>query len=221
MSSRRILGLRKKQRRKEKRQKNILLTEDERRRLVESKENQRTNSDYLSVRGLGRINREHKKNFVEIVLDLAKKFPNQQIQVLDEGAGRSQFHKGLVQEARLGERLKVVRTDIDKKLCEANGLVHASPEELVSKFGRNRFHLIVSSFSGVTFTKVNQANAIANIIESLKPGGIASIETGFSTSGGGKITVARIKKILKNYPNAFVTENQLSKNSTMLTIRKT
>jgi len=210
MPERRILELRKKQRLREKRRKNASLTQKERVQIARLKEISRIRGDYCSERVLADVNKEHKKKFEEIAKMLAAKFPGQVIEALDEGTGRRFFYRDLSSESGLGENLRTTRTDIDKKHCEANGLVLASPEELVSKFGRNKFHLVVSTFGGANYTQVSPAKAVANIIEVLKPGGMASIVSQNNLDGGNQIDLASVRKVLKNYRNITVDEGRAS-----------
>ncbi len=102
--------------------------------------------------------------------------PKQKIEVLDEGTGNSTWAQEWMEE--LGEKsryLSVHRTDI-RSVREDPGMRPVEmvpPEKIVKHFGKNRFHIIVSHFSGVAFTPLNRIKAIANIIGALRPGGHA------------------------------------------------
>lgn len=131
------------------------------------------NSRYNS---LAEVCKLHGIDFPGLIKELKKQFPGQRIEVLDEGAGKSTFAKELTETANreIGEdSLNVTKTDIignpEKQVIEA------SPEQLLQRFGPEKFHFVSSTFSGMHSTHLDFGKGMENILRVLKPGGKASI----------------------------------------------
>lgn len=171
-------------------------------------------------RKLDTVNMLHKKDFPAIVVSLSKKFPGQEIRVLDEGSGFSSFSRRLEKEVGEKAKVKTFRTDIDNK---APWAAHITPEELRKTFGDNSFHLVVSTYGGITYTPVSQKKALANVIAILKPGGIASIlsiENKNVFSGAKSLTKETIKGLEKRFKNISIKLEDLGESMVLLTIKK-
>ncbi|MFH0922452.1 MAG: class I SAM-dependent methyltransferase [Candidatus Micrarchaeota archaeon] len=134
------------------------------------------------------VSRALDTDFVDKVVDLSRRFRKRKIEVLFEGSGVSRFPEELVERCRKrGIGVRVFRTDLYspkafKELAIQHGLDakhyrQATPEELVRKFGRNSFHLIVSRTGGLTYTPLPQVKGVHNVCKVLKPGGEAHILT--------------------------------------------
>ena len=170
-------------------------------------------------RTLAEVNSFHRKDFVKIIHDLKRNFPNEQLEVLDEGAGNSSFGKELQENVKTqtGLEINVTRTDLQGV---ADSRPH-SPQELFKHFGRNKFHLIVSTFGGTTYSHSIQ-KSVSNLISVLKPGGVASL-----LLQGSKERLEQIKKLGRVFPNAhldfFVYKYPSNTNAygCVLTIKKT
>jgi hypothetical protein len=172
VSPKRRLTLKLRRRRVEKREKDLKLTPKERAALL------RKRADLIVPDGnpLAKVSEAHGRNFIREVISISGQFPGEEIEVLDDGSGHSSVHSQLpigVSETS-GGRIKanVTRTDVYER---AEFDVRASPEQLLEKFGRNHFHMIISTFGGIHFTEVNRRKAFANLIAVLKPKGLASI----------------------------------------------
>ena len=75
----------------------------------------------------------------------------------------------------------------------------AAPEELVAKFGKNRFHLIVSTWGGTHFSPVRKEKALVNIIASLVSGGMASVCVSNESDDNNPVRIAqKLARKLKN-----------------------
>jgi hypothetical protein len=144
--------------------------------------------------------------FVSVIEALRKRFPHQTIQILDEGAGNSTFGAELLHESesKFGKNAVSVRTtdirDTDYWF-EGAPKTEATPEQLVQKFGREQFHLIVSTYGGLTYTTINPIRGLSNVITALKTGGQARlrIRTDIYT-GQEKAFLHAISKLKKRYP---------------------
>jgi len=124
-------------------------------------------------RNLSDVNYHHQKDFAKIIIELSGRFPGETIRVLNEGTGQSTFKRDLERELKGKVKMQIVTTDIQRA---QNPDVVTVPEELVKTFGRNSFHLVESTFGGVYHTRLfPPKKAISNVIEILKPGGIASV----------------------------------------------
>ncbi len=119
----------------------------------------------------------HGIKFKPIIKELRKKFPDQTLEVLDEGAGRSSLKRGLLWRFK---DLHVTTTDICK------GIMWPMPKKpdvivnvvhLVERFGENRFHLVVSTGGGAWRSPVPE-KAFFQIVSVLKPRGVGIIATG-------------------------------------------
>jgi hypothetical protein len=155
-------------------------------------------------RNIKLIEFEHGIEFEKIISELAKKFPGQTINALDEGAGLSRLHEQLQDHGKqLGIRVSTVRTDIDP----STGIKHlVPPEHLLKTFGRGKFHLVCSTYGGATYTLVRQEKALANIIGVLKEGGVGLVTSQENDvfAGGRKITRMAVDKIKKRFPNVII-----------------
>jgi len=87
--------------------------------------------------------------------------------------------------------------------------VMCSPEQLVEKFGRESFHLVVSTAGGVQETPVNRKKAIANIVEILKPGGEAWLTWVQRRGETAEKEKASITSALKNYRKSVNAQVQI------------
>ncbi|HZX19744.1 MAG TPA: hypothetical protein VFF13_01890 [archaeon] len=124
-------------------------------------------------RNLHDINFHHQKDFVNEIIGLSKRFPGETIRILNEGVGQSTFKRDLERKLQGKVKMQIVTTDIQKAHKPD---VVAVPEELAKTFGRNSFHLVESTFGGVYHTPLfPPKKAISNVIEILKPGGLASV----------------------------------------------
>ncbi len=198
--------LRKKSYAKRKRGSLARLNSQEMERLKKFKENCWRHTIFgtgTTDRSLDTINKIHKKDFGKIVEALKQKFPHETIKVLSEGAGESSFAMELVENK---SKVKVTRTDI---LYRPETNMNLSPEELLKRFGKQSFHLIESTFGGLTYTTINQEKALVNIIQLLKPGGIASIASTYSyefTSGSPVIIPKNRLRRLENVFKIIISE---------------
>lgn len=206
---RRRFIIRQRQKAREKRGRATRLSEDERRKLHDFKI--RGQWEIIHSRGnikrsLADVNTEHGRNFEDVVRGLARRFPKERIQVLDEGAGNSEFGTQLTERLKDEVDVSVEKTDINFPHLKQM----VSPEELVERFGRDRFHLVVSTFGGTQYTTISRRRALANIIAVLKPGGIASILTGAGTLGTftqtGALEWKKYESLLKRFKNVRVLE---------------
>ncbi len=165
----------------------------------------------LSYVNLIHFGKEGIEETLELVRKVARLCGTKNIEVLDEGSGNSTLAIELRRE--LGrERIdaRFTRTDIAP---QTNPDILASPEELVKKVGKNKFHIIFSTYGGATYTKASQTKAIANIFEALKPGGVCLLAmtrithpTKLGKTTGRIMTLDEIKKALEKYPDANIIE---------------
>ena len=241
---RRIIA--KKRGRRGKRLKAATLSQGERERLESAKrvfkkvEFGFAKSRHLSIeksseKGPPSYNEEHRRNFTEDVLRLSRNFPGEEIIVLEDGPGTGHFSRELVEEVKKktsGQvKVKVITLDIDLR---RNPDLFGSPEQLVQFIGRNKVHMVVSTYGGVTYTEVSQSKAIANIADILKPGGFASIvsQTGTAESKhrrfskmekerleAREVTEKTFKKALKSRPNILKSINE-HPGFSLITIKK-
>ncbi|MCR4369050.1 MAG: hypothetical protein NUV67_04045 [archaeon] len=161
-------------------------------------------------RPLAKINDIHEVDFAEVVGRLQQRFPGERIRVLNEGNGKSLFASGLVSVAK-GVDLDFIKTDIAHS---AQFDVLASPEELVSKFGRDSFHLVVSTFGGASYTNANAAKAIMNVAEVLKPGGVAYIAIPYFRMD------KELVRLAKNFRNIRIHRYDAGNSTAKFLIRK-
>jgi len=179
VSPKRRSALRKSRHRAKKRNKTQNLSVEETEKIAKRKK--LLDSVALSFkqsRPLKKINVLHKRRFAKEVIRLARKFPGEEIIVLDDGAGYGHFKKHLSARVNTlsGGRVKVRVISLDLNPKNKPDVL-ASTEELVRELGKNSVHMVVSTFGGVAFTNVSQSKALANISDVLKPGGFASILT--------------------------------------------
>jgi len=106
--------------------------------------------------------------FQEEIGKLKKRFPRQKIEILDEGCGLSTLADELEQPNVHISKSDLVHSVSPKKFHKVS--VH----DLAKHFGKNRFHLIISTRGGVDWGG-DYKNAIANIYATLKPRGKAFI----------------------------------------------
>lgn len=157
------------------------------------------------TRPLTEIESMHRVRFINRIEALRRRFKNERIEVLDEGAGNSSFARELREKAKnkFGPNsIRITRTDTRTRGVPVLELVNTSPERLVETFGKNRFHLVVSTYGGIHHGKVKDLNILANIIEVLKPGGEARIFSHFMED-------AAIEKIKKNFHNVSIAREAL------------
>lgn len=158
------------------RKRKLRLSRKEKRTIEETKRSfDRTEpAKYVAPdRSLSDVNYHHQKDFARIIIELSGRFSGEKIMVLNEGAGQSTFKQDLERELKGKVKMQIVTTDIQKA---HNPDAVTVPEELVKKFGRNSFHLVESAFGGVYHTRLfPPKKAISNVIEILKPGGMASV----------------------------------------------
>lgn len=159
------------------RRQRLRLSRKERKIIKESKRffDGKDPKEYLGEgRDLREINHLHQKDFAKTIIDLSRKFPGETIRVLNEGAGSSTFKGDLEKELKDTVKMQIITTDIQRAHKPD---VIAVPEELAKIFGINSFHLVESTHGGIYHTKLYPPKkAIANVIEILKPGGIASLK---------------------------------------------
>lgn len=124
---------------------------------------------YLDTRSLSEIEGQQGIKFYGLIEKLRKNFPAEQIEVLNEGVGRSTLKQELM---RGFKNLNVTTTDIRRGKNWPDKI--ANVMELVEKFGKNRFHMIVSSFGGVSYTPLPE-KALFQIVSVLRPRGIGAV----------------------------------------------
>jgi len=114
----------------------------------------------------------HNIKFKPVLQKLFKRFP-EKLEVLDEGTGRSSLKHELL-KSEFGKKLNITTTDVrrgatwpDKK---------ANIMELVDKFGKSKFHLVVSTVGGAMYSPL-QEKAFFQIVSVLKPGGTGIVST--------------------------------------------
>lgn len=171
-------------------------------------------------RSIYQVQEVHERDFVSITRKLLQRFPKGEINVLDEGAGQSTFHEDLSKLVG-DDRVKVYRSDI-RYLIPTSYTKPVPPEKLVETFGKNHFHLIVSTFGGTTYSKINSEKAIANIATVLKTGGIASIATSRNDDyvNGRQVSLADLTRIIKRFPELKITEEKKRGKTVIITLVK-
>ena len=111
------------------------------------------------------VEKDHMVKFEYVVNGLMARFPNEKLEVLDEGCGLSEFGQELAD--RTG--VHVTKTD----LVSSRGS-SVSVHDLHSRFGEGRFQLVVSTRGGVDWGG-DPLHGVANIYSVLKVGGQAYI----------------------------------------------
>ncbi|MFH0955571.1 MAG: hypothetical protein V1777_05690 [Candidatus Micrarchaeota archaeon] len=152
------------------------------------------------TRSLKEVNAEHNVDFMVRLRELKQRFRNQTLEVLDEAAGKSTFATQLTEEANREfgpNAIRITRTDIREKGLSGLKIDRVPVERLVEKYGKNRFHLVVSTLGGPNYTSITSIKALANIIEVLKPGGEARVKTQFTDP-------SVIRNLKKRYPKIFL-----------------
>ncbi len=118
----------------------------------------------------------HGIKFKPIIKELRERFPGTTLEVLDEGAGRSSLKNSLLWRFK---DLNVTTTDI----CE--GKLWPMPKkpdkianvlDLVKSFGKNKFHLVISTGGGAWRSPVPE-KAFFQIVSVLQPKGTGIIAT--------------------------------------------
>ena len=199
---RRRFQIRQKAKRVEKRRKAIQLSPEEKLRIFrEKKMSEKGLYEYSGMRRtLEGVDRAHRKDFTKITLELAKRFPGKKLIILDEGAGQSTFYRDLAESLRGRVNIQVIKTDIQK---ENRPDFIAAPEELAKLFGKDKFHLIVSTFGGVNYTNISALKAIGNIIAVLARGGEAHLIMNAENYTG---ISPRLKQLWKRHGNIRVRQ---------------
>jgi SAM-dependent methyltransferase len=113
----------------------------------------------------------HKIKFDDVFQKLFLRFPCQKIEVLDEACGYTNLKKDL-RLKKYPKRLTVISSDI-KKWGNTVDVV-SNILGLEKKFGKNRFHLVVSTYGGASYSPLPE-KALFQIVEILRPGGIGII----------------------------------------------
>ena len=128
-------------------------------------------------RRMEEIEKDFGEKFAPLLGELSKRFPGPVIRVLDEGAGRSQL-KGQLKKINAGKKIRVTRTDVREgffwpdKVVNVIGLVKGDGK--FRGFGKNRFHMVVSSAGGPAYSPVPE-KALFQLVSVLKPGGIGLV----------------------------------------------
>ncbi|HLC92806.1 MAG TPA: class I SAM-dependent methyltransferase [archaeon] len=120
-------------------------------------------------RNLEKIQRDHGVNFRKKVGTLKARFPKQRIEILNEGCGESSFAAELASE----KGIRITNSDLVDRHSQPN-FHKVSVHDLARRFGKNRFHLVVSTRGGVDWGG-DSRSSLSNIYEILKPGGEAYI----------------------------------------------
>jgi hypothetical protein len=215
---RRRLDIKRKRKRREARTKIRTLTPRERQVVEERREDirqsNRKSGDELgrNVRTLFEANAAHfrssrcqRGNLLEDLEVVARKFPGRTLQYLDESTGLASYPHELVRQAKIkGIAIELTKTDIDPRI----DAVTSATEELYEKMGSRKFHFITSTIGGPTYGPFRE-KSVANIIELLAPGGVASISTSNSDPlayTGVQLKKDMVKRVLKNRRDISVTE---------------
>ncbi len=146
-------------------------------------------------RDIGLISEFHQHDLFDTIRQMAREHPNEIIRVLDDGSGKSTFKSDVQNLADLF-KIPVDVTSTDIRPLE-RGHANVTPEEIISKYGKNRFHLIVSTFGGFNYTHIPKRHALTNFIHALRPGGIASLAI---MSNQIQTVYSEIKAVKKRFP---------------------
>ncbi|MFH1256726.1 MAG: hypothetical protein V1494_05555 [Candidatus Diapherotrites archaeon] len=125
-----------------------------------------------NYRTLDQVEEEHLVKFQDVINRLKKRFPGKTIRVLDEGAGESSLAHELSQKG-----VSIVRSDLlERPFTDFAGEYHDKTPiyTLAKHFGKNKFHLIISTFSGAYYAEKFAASC-ANIYTTLESGGEAFV----------------------------------------------
>lgn len=145
------------------------------------------------MRSLAKTQELCRVDFSRLLRQLHARFRGEPLRVLVEGAGFSTVPEELELWAKENQiPLAAVRSDVYKARdfktiaagINASGVlkgrgvavgtsryVKAESHELVSQFGKNRFHLVISVYGGLMYAQTNQKAAWENVADVVKPGG--------------------------------------------------
>lgn len=140
----------------------------------------------IDTRSLSQIRDKNKVPFKSIFENLRQRFPDQVLDVLCEGIGRSSLKEDLLRStANLG-KLNVVTTDI--RAGEGWPDVHSNVFDLSRTFKRKRFHIVISAFGGPTISPMPEIfghsktplleKAFFQVASVLEPGGVGVLLVG-------------------------------------------
>ena len=127
---------------------------------------------------LADVERSHEIKFTSILPELRSRFPKGSLVVLDESCGRSSLKNELL-ALKIGVPLSVIRTDIRQGQGWPDVVVNTV--DLVNGtgtfggFGKNKFHLVVSTGGSPVYTVVHE-KLFYQLVSVLKPGGIGIVE---------------------------------------------
>ncbi len=140
----------------------------------------------LDIDSLADVESWHNIKFKPVLQKLSKRFP-EKLEVLDEGTGRSSLKHELL-KSEFGKKLNVTTTDVRRGTGWPDKEVNVM--KLVDTFGKNKFHLVVSTVGGTIYTPLPE-KAFFQIVSVLKPGGTGIVSTGLSTK--------RLKQLEKRF----------------------
>ncbi len=126
----------------------------------------------LDANSLDAIEAFHKTKFKAVLGKLRSIFEGVTLEVLDEAAGRSSLKHELMQP-EFGGNLNVTTTDLRRGNGWPNKV--ANVMGLVKKFGKNRFHLVVSTAGGGLYSPLTE-KAFFQLVSVVKPGGIGMVD---------------------------------------------
>jgi len=205
----RKMRIKKKQLRRSKNLSFRVLSVGERKKVVEQERAAKTSSwksikEPLDMDSLEAIEGWHNIKFKPLLQNLRERFPGESIKVLDEGAGRSSLKHELTQP-KFGGRLDVTTTDVRLGRGWPDKVVNVV--DLVKEFGKNRFHLVVSTAAGGTYSPLGE-KALFQIVSVLKPGGKGVVSTSLSNDKLASLSKRLNITIKKNYAgNILFTKN--------------
>ncbi len=209
---------RQKLRRKKKKESAIKLSIADFRKLrkIKIRSDSATLGDIFSDRSLDEINQIHRMNILDYLQYLRRRFKNQTLEVLDEGARGGGLAKELQEKANKEfgpNAARVIAADI--RNFTASGVQNVAAEELVKRFGKDRFHLIISTHGGGSYTQFEKIKVLSNIVAALKPGGMATIAM--------RLQIAErpvLEKLQKLWPNISIKYKGYENDGVLLKIQK-
>lgn len=153
--------------------------------------------------------------FGPLIRRLRDRFPDEKLEVLNEGGGRSVFPDQLQQEANqvLGENNMRVTTSDIRPLYARPTFTAAATEQLVHSFGKERFHLILSTYGGPSETTLPFLRGFMNILGVLKRGGEARIRLGANDPQRNEKVKHALGKMQKWYPAIRISLEEKKYNS--------